>query len=98
LTRPSFTEPIKNIFSRLINKVYAVPRKSNKKLARATSFIQITVQDIYAIVQRLNSIINGILNYYSFVNRKSDLWKIIDLLRKSCALTLADTLRLKMAV
>jgi hypothetical protein len=43
------------------------------------------------------SIINGILDYYSFVNRRSDLWKIIDLLRKSCALMLADKLRLKTA-
>lgn len=97
LNRPSLTAPVKDIFKRFIKKGYAVERKSNKKLARATSFRQITAQDSHAIVQRFNSIINGVLNYYSFVNRKSDLWKIIDLLRKSCALTLADKLKLKTA-
>lgn len=73
LNRPSFTAPIKDMFERFIEKGYAVKRKSNKKLARATSFRQITDQDNSAIVQRFNSIINGILNYYSFVDRKSDL-------------------------
>jgi len=97
LNKPSLTVPTKDIFKRFIEKGYAVQRKSNKKLARATSFRQITAQDSNAIVQRFNSIISGILNYYSFVNRKSDLWKIIDLLRKSCALTLADKLKLKTA-
>lgn len=97
LNRPSLTIPTKDIFKRFIKKGYAVERKSNKKLACATSFRQITVQDSNAIVQRFNNIINGILNYYSFVNRKSDLWKLIDLLRKSCALTLADKLKLKTA-
>ena len=37
------------------------------------------------------------LNYYSFVNKRSDLWKICYILRKSCALTLADKLKLKTA-
>ena len=97
LNRPSLTVPVKDYFNRFIKKGYAVTRKSNKKLARATSFRQITAQETHAIVERFNSIINGILNYYSFVSRRSDLWKIIDLLRKSCALTLADKLKLKTA-
>ena len=97
LNRPSFTAPIKDIFERFIEKGYGVRRKSNKKLVRATSFRQITAQDTNAIVKRFNSIINGILNYYSFVNRRSDLWKVCDVLRKSCALTLADKLKLKTA-
>jgi group II intron reverse transcriptase/maturase len=97
LNRPSFTAPIKDIFERFIEKGYGVRRKSNKKLVRATSFRQITAQDTDAIVQRFNSIINGILNYYSFINRRSDLWKVCYVLRKSCALTLADKLKLKTA-
>jgi|JI8StandDraft_2_1071088.scaffolds.fasta_scaffold03265_6 group II intron reverse transcriptase/maturase len=97
LNRPSLTAPIKDIFERFIEKGYGVRRKSNKKLVRATSFRQITAQDTDTIVKRFNSIINGILNYYSFVNRRSDLWKICDVLRKSCALTLADKLKLKTA-
>jgi hypothetical protein len=43
------------------------------------------------------SIVDGILDSYSFVNRRSDLWKITDLLRKSRVFTLADNLRLKTA-
>lgn len=97
LNRPSLTAPIKDIFERSIEKGYGVRRKSNKKLVRATSFRQITAQDADAIVKRFNSIIKGILNYYSFVNRRSDLWKICDVLRKSCALTIADKLKLKTA-
>jgi RNA-directed DNA polymerase len=97
LNRPSLTAPIKDIFERFIEKGYGVRRKSNKKLVRATSFRQITAQDADAIVKRFNSIIYGILNYYSFVNRRSGLWKICDVLRKSCALTLADKLKLKTA-
>ena len=97
LNRPSLTAPIKDIFERFIDKGYGVRRKSNKKLVRPISFRQITAQDTDAIVKRFNSIINGILNYYSFVNRRSDLWKICDVLRKCCALTLADKLKLKTA-
>lgn len=97
LNRPNFTVPIKDIFERFIEKGYSVKRKSNKKLVRATSFRQITAQDTEAIVKRFNSIISSLLNYYSFVNRRSDLWKICDVLRKSCALTLADKLKLKTA-
>jgi group II intron reverse transcriptase/maturase len=97
LNRPSLTVPIKDIFERFLERGYGVRRKSNKKLVRATSFRQITAQDTDAIVKRFNSIISGLLNYYSFVNRRSDLWKICDLLRKSCALTLADKLKLKTA-
>ena len=52
-------------------------------------------QDIDVIVKKFNSLINGILNYYSFVSKRSDLWKVCDVLRKSCALRLADKLNLK---
>lgn len=97
LNRPSLTVPIKDIFERFIEKRYGVRRKSNKKLVRPTSFRQITAQDTNVIVTRFNSIISGILNYYSFVNRRSVLWKVCDVLRKSCALTLADKLKLKTA-
>jgi Type II intron maturase len=41
------------------------------------------------IVIRFSSIIKGLLNYYSCINKRSDLWKVFAILRKSCALTLA---------
>lgn len=51
LKRPSLTVPVKDIFNHLIKKGYAIRRKSNTKLARATSFRQLTVQDSNVIVQ-----------------------------------------------
>ena len=43
----------------------------------------------HKIVSRFSSIIRGVLNYYSCINKRSDLWKVFAVLRKSCALTLA---------
>jgi len=95
--RPLLTAPIKDIFERMVKKGYATWRRSQKALIRPTSFRNITAQEEHVIVQKFNSIIRGILNYYAFVSIKSQLWKIVDAFRKSCALTLADKLRLKTA-
>jgi group II intron reverse transcriptase/maturase len=84
LNRPSLTAPIKDIFKRFILKGFGTQKDNNKKLIIATSFRQMTIQDSDVIVKKFNSIINGIMNYYSFVNRRSDLWKVCDVLRK-CA-------------
>lgn len=90
VNRPVLTAPINDIIDKFIAKKYCISVKSNKKIARSTSFRQITNQEDHVIVNRFNSIIRGLLNYYSFVSWKSSLWTIIDLLRKTCALTLAD--------
>jgi group II intron reverse transcriptase/maturase len=95
--RPTLTAPVVDLFERMIRRGYGVQRKSDKRLIRPTSFRAITAQDSHVIVQRFNSIISGLLNYYSFVSYRSSLWKIIDAYRKSCALTLADKLKLKTA-
>lgn len=97
LNRPSLTAPIEDLFERMVVKRYGVRRSSNSEIVRATSFREITAQDSHVIVQKFNSIIRGILNYYSFVSYRSKLWKIIDAYRKSCALTLADKLKLRTA-
>lgn len=92
--KPEMTAPIVDIFARMAETGFAVERKSNKKLVRATSKRAFTMFELDVIVKRYNSMISGILQYYSFVSHRSTLWKIIDIQRKSCALTIADKLKL----
>lgn len=97
LNRPSLAAPIEDMFQRAIDNKYAVWRKDKKKGARSTSARWLTPNSPEDIVKRFNSIISGILNYYSFVNSKSSLWSICALYRKTAALTLADKLKLRTA-
>lgn len=93
--RPLMTTPIKFILQRLELQGFVTKVGSNKSILRGTSNRRFTALDNDEIVKRFNSMIAGILNYYSFVNWKSQLWTVIDLIRKSCALTLADKLKLR---
>lgn len=92
--KPEMTAPIVDIFARMADNGFAIERKSNKKLVRATSKRAFTMFELDEIVKRYNSMISGILQYYCFVSHRSTLWKIIDIQRKSCALTIADKLKL----
>jgi len=56
---------------------------------RGTAYIKLSMLEDGKIVSRFSAIIRGILNYYSCINHRSDLWKVFAILRKSCALTLA---------
>jgi group II intron reverse transcriptase/maturase len=47
------------------------------------------------ILNYYNSKIRGILNYYSCVHNRNELWSIVRFLRYSCALTLARKFKLK---
>jgi hypothetical protein len=49
------------------------------------------------IVDRFSAVIRGLLNYYSCINKRSDLWKVFAILRKSCALTLAHKYKMSSA-
>jgi len=81
--------PVDRIVKRLVDKGFC-KADGMKGIARATSFSKLCMLEDGKIVQRFNAIIRGIVNYYSCVNHRSDLWKILSLLRKSCALTLAQ--------
>jgi len=70
--RGNLTAPIIDLFNRAISNGFAKQLK-NKELARATSKRVLCSLEDKAIVQRFNAIIRGILNYYSFVNKKSSL-------------------------
>jgi len=82
-----FRVPVDRILKRLVDRSVAKTRADGT--IRATACIKFSMMEDRDIVTRFNSIIRGILNYYSCVNHRSDLWKIFAILRKSCALTLA---------
>jgi hypothetical protein len=71
--RPSFNLPIKDLFNQLMEDRYVIPRRIDKKLIRPTSFRNLLRYNIGDIVLSFNIIIDKILNYYSFVNRRSNL-------------------------
>ena len=87
--------PVERILSRLKDKGYAVIRKEGTY--RATSNRKLTSFDDKLIVNHFSSVIRGLINYYRPANQYSDLWSIVALLRKSCALSLADKHKLKTA-
>ena len=66
-----------------------ITKKMNNKKYRSTAFFKYCSLDDNIIVKRFSYILRGLINYYSCVNKKSDLWSILSILRKSCALTLA---------
>lgn len=87
--------PVPRILSRLTDRGYAVKRKNGTY--RATSVRKFCSFEDKLIVNQFSSVIRGIVNYYRPANQYSDLWPIVALLRKSCALTLADKHKLKTA-
>lgn len=87
--------PIERLLNRAVSRKHATVTKTGT--IRATSNRALTSLSEQQIVQYYSRIIKGILNYYSCVNRKSDLWSIVSLYRKTCALTLADKLKLRTA-
>lgn len=87
--------PVEHILKRLADKGYAKIRKNGT--FRATSNRKLGSFEDKLIVNRYSSVIRGIYNYYQPANQFSDLWPIVALLRKSCALTLADKHKLKTA-
>ena len=95
--KPQLNIPADMLFSRAVDRGYAVYRTNNKKLARATSNRRLIGLTTAEIVKRYSSIIRGLREYYSFANRYSDLWKVLSIYRKSCALSIADKLKLKTA-
>jgi len=82
-----FRVPVDRILKRLVDRGVAKAREDGT--VRSTAFIRYSMMEDQDIVNRFNAIIRGLLNYYSCVNHRSDLWKILSILRKSCALTLA---------
>jgi group II intron reverse transcriptase/maturase len=87
--------PILNVLNKAVDRGHAKLRKNGTY--RATSKRQWCSLTEAQIVTRYSSVIRGILQYYSCVNQRSDLWSVVSLYRKACALTLADKLKLRTA-
>ncbi len=87
-----FTVPVAILLKKLVDKGLAKQREDGT--IRGTAYIKVSTWEEKQIVQKYSSIIQSLLNYYSCINHKSDLWKILAILRKSCALTLAHKLKL----
>lgn len=87
--------PVQLKLQRLVEKGFATKRKNGTY--RATSVRKFASFEDKLIVNRFSSVIRGLLNYYKPANQYSDMWPVVALLRKSCALTLADKHKLKTA-
>jgi hypothetical protein len=87
--------PVERLLGRAVEKQYAKQKPNGT--VRATSCRKLASLSEKELVTRFSSIIRGILKYYSCVNQRSDLWPVVSLYRKSCALTLADKLKMRTA-
>lgn len=94
--KPQLRIPVVDILKRAVDNKFATSRDRTNSV-RAVSCRRLGSFTEDKIVTLYNSIIRGIINYYSCCNQRSDLWGIIDIYRKGCALTLADKLKLKTA-
>lgn len=88
--------PVEELLQRAVERGYAKLRKDGESY-RATSCRKLASLLDKDIVDRFSGIIRGLVQYYSASNQYSDLWQVISIYRKSCALTLADKHKLKTA-
>jgi retron-type reverse transcriptase len=88
--------PVDLILQRAVEFNYMKLRKDGKTF-RATSCRKLSSLKDELIVQKFSIIIKRLMEYYRPANQYSDLWSVIALYRKSCALTLADKHKLKSA-
>jgi hypothetical protein len=93
LNKPQLYIPIKKIILRLVAKGYADIRKDGISY-RARRQNKYCTASEYDIVKHFTSIIRGLCNYYSFASQKSKLWRVLHIIRKSCALTIASKFNL----
>ena len=89
----TFTIPVERLLLRATDRGFATIRKAGTP--RATSYRKWTGLEDQEIIRRFSAIIRGLYNYYSCCNQRSDLWPVLALYRKACALTLADKHKLK---
>lgn len=87
--------PLDKLLLKAEERGYATKRGNGA--LRASAHLKITELSDIQIVTKYSSIIRGLVNYYSCVNSRSDLWKILWIYKKSCALTLAKKYKLPRA-
>jgi len=96
ISRAQLRIPVEDLLIKAVERGYAKERKDNKSF-RATSCRKLASLSDRDIIIHFCNIIKGLVQYYCPANHYSDLWSILSLYRKSCALTLADKHKLKTA-
>merc|ERR1712127_574066 len=91
-----FRAPILLMLTKLVTKGFAKKRRDGA--VRATACLKYCMLKDDKIVSKYSAIIGGILNYYSCINKRPDLWRVVAIIRKSCALTLAHKHKINSAV
>lgn len=91
--RLSFEAPIRKLLDRLVERGF-LRWNHNGTFCGGTALGRMINLDHATILQYYQSIINGILNFYSFADNRAKLSSIIHLLKISCALTLTKKYKL----
>lgn len=94
--RLSFHAPIRTLLDRLVLRGYARWSRSANRII-ATALRDMVNQDHRTILQLYNSVIRGLMEYYSFADNRKSLGTVVHLLKWSCALTLALKYKLRTA-
>lgn len=82
----------------LVNKLIKIKfLKKTSNGFRSTAVLKYSIFENDIIIKIFSFLINNIVNFYSFLHKKLDLWKILYFLRKCCALTLAHKCKLSSA-
>ena len=87
--------PIRALLKRALDRRYA--KENAQGLIRATANLSLSASEDRHIVNHYSAVIRGLVNFYSFANKRSTLWKVVSIYRKSCALTLAKKHKLRSA-
>ena len=95
ITRAQLYIPIPALLKRALDRGYA--KQNTIGLLRATANLSLSASEDRHIVSHFSAVIRGLVNFYSFANKRSSLWKVVSLYRKSCALTLAKKHKLRSA-
>ncbi len=92
--RMALLAPLDKLLSKLVIRKFIKYRANGRDLI-AMGLKRIQNMDHCDIVAYYNSVIRGILNYYSFADNRSSLGSIVRLLHQSCARTLALKYKLR---
>jgi len=93
--RIHFAMPTREIINSMIDKGFILEKQvDGKKNLVPFAITKWIFLDHRGIILRYNSVIDGLYNYYFFVNNTADFWNIQYFLQHSCAKTLARKLNL----
>jgi group II intron reverse transcriptase/maturase len=89
-TRLMFSVPVAKLFKKYADKGFFMKaRKGERDKYVARRQDKWLFLKPFFIIQRFNSVVRGLINYYSGSERLSDIYQVIYCLRRSAALTLA---------